>query len=67
MFSVTVSIPELVLHKKHNAINYHAVQESVAADILCVRKEKGQTNLADLLTKIVKGQQCWDLCWFIFQ
>ena len=25
-----------------------------------------QTNLADLLTKIVKGQHHWDLCWYIF-
>ena len=29
-----VSIPESTLMKKHNAINYHAVQEAVAAGIL---------------------------------
>ena len=52
-----MSIPEPVLHKKHNVINYHAVREAVAADILQVGKEDGQTNLADLLMKIVKGQR----------
>jgi hypothetical protein len=29
-----VSIPESTLMKKHNAINYHAVREAVAAGIL---------------------------------
>ena len=29
-----VSIPESTLMKKHNTINYHAVQEAVAAGIL---------------------------------
>jgi hypothetical protein len=32
------SIPESVLSKNHNAINYHAIQEAVA-------------NIADLFTK----------------
>ena len=45
------SLPESVLSKKHNAINYHAVQEAVAAEIMRVVKEDGETNLADLLTK----------------
>ena len=33
-----MSIPESVLHKKHNAINYHSVCEEVAADILKIGK-----------------------------
>ena len=45
------SLPESVLSKKHNAINYHAVREAVAAGIMRVAKEDGETNLADLLTK----------------
>jgi hypothetical protein len=45
------SIPESTLMKKHNAINYHAVREAVAAGILCVGKEDGETNLADLLRR----------------
>jgi hypothetical protein len=46
-----VTLPESVLSKKHNVINYHAVQEAVAANILQVTKEDSETNLADILTK----------------
>jgi hypothetical protein len=52
-----VSIPESVLSKKHNAINYHAVRESVAANILRVAKEDSTTNVADLLTKPLTEQR----------
>jgi hypothetical protein len=52
-----VSIPESTLMKKHNAINYHAVQEAVAAEILRVGKEDGETNLANLLTKVLTGEK----------
>ena len=38
------SRPESVLAKKHNAINYHAVREAVAAGILRVGKEDGENN-----------------------
>ena len=55
------SIPESTLSKKHNAINYHAVREAVAAGIIRVGKEDGNTNLADLLTKVLEGQRRWDL------
>jgi hypothetical protein len=61
-----VSIPESTLMKKHNAINYHAVREAVAAGILRVGKEDGETNLADLLTKVVTGQKRWDFCYCLF-
>jgi hypothetical protein len=60
-----VSIPESTLMKKHNAINYHAVREAVAAGILRVGKEDGETNLADLLTKVLTGEKRWNLCWHI--
>ena len=45
------SLPESVLLKKHNVINYHAVREAVAAGIMRVAKEDGETNVADLLMK----------------
>jgi hypothetical protein len=51
------SIPESVLSKKHNAINYHAVREAVAARIMQVAKEDGESNLADLLTKPLTEQR----------
>jgi hypothetical protein len=47
------SIPESTLNKKHNVINYHVVQEAVAAKIFRVTKEESETNLADLLTKVL--------------
>ena len=52
-----VSIPESTLMKRHNAINYHAVREAAAAGILRVGKEGGETNLADLLTKVLNGEK----------
>ena len=50
-----------------NAINYHAVREAVAANILRVAKEDGETNLADLLTKVLTGKRRWDLCFHLFR
>jgi hypothetical protein len=47
--------PESTLTKKHQAINYHAVREAVAAGIIWVIKEDTLTNLADLFTKILPG------------
>ena len=49
--SKDTSVPESVLSKKHNAINFHAVREAVAAGVLQVHKEDTQTNVADLFTK----------------
>jgi hypothetical protein len=51
------SIPESVLSKKHNAINYHAVREAAAAGVLEVHKEDTQTNLADLFTKVLPADR----------
>jgi hypothetical protein len=56
------SRPESTLQKRHNAINYHAVREAAAAKILRVGKESGDTNLADLLTKLVSNEKRWTLC-----
>ena len=55
-----------VLHKKHNTINYHSVCEAISADILRIGKEYGETNFVDLLTNVMTGQKCWDLCYHIF-
>jgi hypothetical protein len=51
------SIPESTLMKKHNAINYHAIREAVAARIIRVGKEDGLTNLADLFTKVLPSDR----------
>ena len=57
--------PEYTLQRKHNSINYHAVRKAAAAGILRFVKEDGETNLADLLTKVLTGQRRWDLCHFL--
>ena len=54
---MNASIPESVLTKKHNAINYHAVREAAAAGVLDVIKEDTKTNLADLLTKVLHADR----------
>ena len=56
------SIPESTLMKKHNAINYHAIREAVAAKIIRVGKEDGLTNLADLFTKVLTADRRRALC-----
>ena len=57
------TIPASMLAKKHNAINYHAICEAVAAKILRVGKEEdGMTNLADLFTKVLTADRCRALC-----
>ena len=63
---LNASILNSTLQKKHNAINYHVVREAAAAKILCVGKEDGKTNISDLMAKVVRGQNRWDLCWCIF-
>ena len=50
---LNVSIPESTLAKKHSAINYHIIQEAVAAGIIRVGKEDTLTNIADVFTKLV--------------
>ena len=49
------SMPESALNKKANAINYNKVREAVAKDVIDIAKEDGQTNLADLFTKVIAG------------
>jgi hypothetical protein len=48
-----MSVPESTLNKKHNAINYHVVRESAAMGMLRVGKEDTETNVSDLMTKIL--------------
>ena len=62
---MNASKPESTLQKKHNAINYHAVREEAVVGILRFGKEDGETNLADLLTKVLIGQRRWDLYHFL--
>lgn len=47
--------PESQLRKKSNAIAYHKSRESQAAGTLRLAKEDGDTNVSDLLTKLLPG------------
>ena len=58
---VTNSRPESTLKKKHAAINFHRVREAIAAGTIKVAKEGTQTNLADILTKLMPGSKMKDL------
>ena len=55
------SLAKSVLSKRHNAINYKVVREAVAAGIIRVDKEDGQTNLADAFTKMLPRNRRFDL------
>ena len=56
------TIPESMLAKKRNAIDYHAIREAVGAQILRVGKEDGMTNLADLFTEVLTADRRRALC-----
>jgi hypothetical protein len=49
------SAPESVLKKKHNSIAYHWSHEACAAGIISIAKEDGETNISDILTKLLPG------------
>jgi hypothetical protein len=52
---INSSRPESTLKRKHNAIAYHKVRESIAQGTIRITKEPGESNLADLLTKPLPG------------
>ena len=47
--------PESTLKKRHNAIAYHRCREAQAAGIVRIAHESGETNIADLFTKLLPG------------
>ena len=53
----SATIPSSVLKKKHNAIAYHKVRESIACGSITLMHEPGETNLADVLTKTLNGRR----------
>ena len=60
------SPPQYTVGKKHNAVNDHAVHEAAKAGILRVGKEYTETNLADLLTKILGGNDATSYFQFFY-
>ena len=55
------SVPESTLSKKHNAICFHKVRESVAAGWIQVGWIKSEKNLADLFTKVLSNPRRQEL------
>jgi len=63
-----VTNPASTLTKKHNAIAYHKVRESVAAEIQRIAFEPGKYNLSDMLRmKLPSGPLFKACCQQIFQ
>jgi len=62
---VTNVKPESILKKKHAVINFHRVQEAIAAGTIKVSKEHMSTNLADILTKSLAGPRLRELVQYI--
>ena len=58
-------MPQYNLGKKHNAVNYYVLKKASAEGILRVSKEDTETNLADLMTKILSWQQHHKLIPFV--
>ena len=58
-----MSVPESTLSKKHNAINYHVIRESAAMGMLRVGKEDTETNMSDLMTKVLAKPRWERLIW----
>ena len=50
-----VTRPESPIKKKHNSVAYHKARECIAAGIVQIAKEDGDTNIADLFTKLLNG------------
>ena len=58
---VTNARPKSTLKKKHAAINFHRVREAIAAGTVRFTREGTQTNLADILTKLMPGPKMKEL------
>ena len=53
----STTVPESRLKKKHNSIAYHRIREAVAAGSILVYYEASESNLADLLTKVLPANK----------
>jgi hypothetical protein len=55
------TIPQSMLNKRHNALSYHRVRESIAAGIIYLMHVEGRSNPSDVLTKFLGWAQFWPL------
>jgi hypothetical protein len=61
----TSTTPESTLKKRHNAIAYHQAWDAQAANIICIAWESGDTQIADLLTKLMPGPRLKELVAYV--
>jgi hypothetical protein len=59
------SRPESMLKKHHNAIAYHCCRKAQVAGIIRIAFKPGETNLADLFTKLLAAPRLKQLCQMI--
>ena len=57
--------PKSTLKKRHNAIPYHCAREAQAAGIIRVAWESGDTQIGDLLTKLMPGPRLRELVGYV--
>ena len=65
MFVKNSTAPESTLKKHHNAIAYHHAREAQAAGIISVAWESGDTQISDLLTKLMPGPRLRELVGYV--
>jgi hypothetical protein len=59
------TFPESTIKKKHNSIAYHRTREAQASGTVRIAWEPGETNYADLLTKLLPGPRLRELIRFV--
>jgi hypothetical protein len=60
-----LTAPESTLKKHHNAIAYHKAREVQAAGFIRGAWESGDTQVGDLLTKLMPGQRLRELIGYV--
>jgi hypothetical protein len=60
-----MTAPGLVLKRWHNAIAYHCAREAQAAGFIHIAWENGDTQIADLLTKLMPGPRLKELIGYV--
>jgi hypothetical protein len=60
-----MTAPESVLKKWHNVITYHHARKAQAVRIIHAAWENGETQTADLLTKLMPGPRLKELIGYV--
>jgi hypothetical protein len=58
---ISGTIPHSSLNKRHNALAYHRVRETIASDMIWFFHISGKINPANVLTKFLEHVTFWPL------